>query len=44
MTWQAGETYRAGNAGYGERVPKRVDHEERRRQIADALLRTAEGP
>jgi len=27
--------------GYGERVPKRVDHEERRRQIADALLRTA---
>jgi AcrR family transcriptional regulator len=26
---------------YGERVPKRVDHEERRRQIADALLRTA---
>jgi len=32
---------RAGNEGYGERVPKRVDHEERRRQIADALLRTA---
>jgi AcrR family transcriptional regulator len=27
--------------GYGERVPKRVDHEERRRQITDALLRTA---
>jgi AcrR family transcriptional regulator len=26
---------------YGERVPKRVDHEQRRRQIADALLRTA---
>ena len=32
---------RPGNEGYGERVPKRVDHEERRRQIADALLRTA---
>jgi AcrR family transcriptional regulator len=31
----------AGNEGYGERVPKRVDHEERRRQIADALVRTA---
>jgi AcrR family transcriptional regulator len=31
----------AGNIGYGERVPKRVDHEERRRQIADALIRTA---
>ena len=30
-----------GEDGYGERVPKRVDHEERRRQIADALLRTA---
>jgi AcrR family transcriptional regulator len=29
------------NEGYGERMPKRVDHEERRRQIADALLRTA---
>ena len=29
------------NEGYGERVPKRVDHEERRRQIADALVRTA---
>ena len=27
--------------GYGERVPKRVDHEERRRQISDALLRVA---
>jgi AcrR family transcriptional regulator len=27
--------------GYGGRVPKRVNHEERRRQIADALLRTA---
>jgi AcrR family transcriptional regulator len=27
--------------GYGEPVPKRVDHEERRRQIADALLRAA---
>jgi AcrR family transcriptional regulator len=27
--------------GYGEPVPKRVDHEERRRQIADALLRVA---
>src|SRR5580698_1876552 len=25
----------------GGRMPKRVDHEERRRQIADALLRTA---
>jgi AcrR family transcriptional regulator len=31
----------AGTEGYGERVPKRVDHEERRRQIADALLRAA---
>ena len=29
--------------GYGEAVPKRVDHEERRRRIADALLRTAAG-
>jgi AcrR family transcriptional regulator len=28
-------------SGYGERMPKRVDHEERRRQITDALLRTA---
>ena len=27
--------------GYGGRVPRRVDHEERRRQITDALLRTA---
>src|ERR1700678_3301362 len=27
--------------GYGDRAPKRLDHEERRRQIADALLRTA---
>jgi AcrR family transcriptional regulator len=27
--------------GYGGRVPRRVDHEERRRQIADALVRTA---
>jgi AcrR family transcriptional regulator len=26
---------------YGVRVPKRADHEQRRRQIADALLRTA---
>src|SRR5215471_19466004 len=33
-SWPDGE-------GYGERVPKRVDHEQRRRQIADALLRTA---
>jgi AcrR family transcriptional regulator len=31
----------ASSKGYGEPVPKRVDHEERRRQIADALLRTA---
>ncbi len=31
----------AGDEGYGVAVPKRVDHEERRRQIADALLRTA---
>src|SRR6516162_8200088 len=30
-----------GAEGYGEPVPKRVDHEERRRQIADALVRTA---
>jgi AcrR family transcriptional regulator len=30
-----------GGDRYGERVPKRVDHEERRRQIAEALLRTA---
>jgi AcrR family transcriptional regulator len=27
--------------GYGERVPGRVDHEQRRRQIADALVRAA---
>jgi AcrR family transcriptional regulator len=27
--------------GYGGRVPRRVDHDERRRQIADALVRTA---
>jgi AcrR family transcriptional regulator len=27
--------------GYGGRVPRRVDHEERRRQIADALVRAA---
>jgi AcrR family transcriptional regulator len=26
---------------YGGRVPRRVDHQERRRQIADALVRTA---
>src|ERR1700761_5943095 len=32
---------RARTKGYGEPVPKRVDHEERRRQIADALLRAA---
>src|SRR6516225_2293387 len=32
---------RAGDDGYGGQVPKRVDHEERRREIADALLRTA---
>jgi AcrR family transcriptional regulator len=31
----------AGKDRYGRRVPKRVDHTERRRQIADALLRTA---
>jgi AcrR family transcriptional regulator len=31
----------ASSERYGELVPKRVDHEERRRQIADALLRTA---
>jgi AcrR family transcriptional regulator len=30
-----------GNGGYGERMPKRVDHQERRRHIADALIRTA---
>jgi AcrR family transcriptional regulator len=32
---------RTVDEGYGGRVPKRVDHEERRRQIADALVRTA---
>jgi AcrR family transcriptional regulator len=32
---------RAVDEGYGGRVPRRVDHEERRRQIADALVRTA---
>jgi AcrR family transcriptional regulator len=32
---------RAVDEGYGERVPRRVDHEERRQQIADALVRTA---
>src|ERR1700722_6895881 len=31
----------AGKGRYGERMPKRVNHEERRQQIADALLRTA---
>jgi AcrR family transcriptional regulator len=31
----------AGNEGYGEPMPRRVDHEARRRQITDALLRTA---
>src|ERR1700733_8290831 len=35
------EDERADAEGYGGRGPKRVDHEERRRQIADALLRTA---
>jgi len=34
-------TNQASSKGYGEPVPKRVDHEERRRQIADALLRVA---
>ncbi|HYA52408.1 MAG TPA: TetR family transcriptional regulator, partial [Streptosporangiaceae bacterium] len=34
-------TGRAGKDRYGERMPKRVDREERRRQIAEALLRTA---
>src|SRR6516164_7090084 len=34
-------TGRAGKDRYGERMPKRVDHEERRQQIAEALLRTA---
>src|SRR5215472_17324054 len=32
---------RTVGGGYGEPVPKRVDHEERRRQIADALVRRA---
>jgi AcrR family transcriptional regulator len=32
---------RTDGEGYGKRVPKRVDHEERRRQIADALVRAA---
>src|SRR6478609_9729404 len=32
---------RDGGRGDGGRVPRRVDHEERRRQIADALVRTA---
>jgi AcrR family transcriptional regulator len=32
---------RTVDEGYGGRMPKRVDHEERRRQIADALVRTA---
>ena len=35
------QSYHKRLGGYGGRVPKRVDHEERRRQIADALLRTA---
>jgi AcrR family transcriptional regulator len=39
--WAVDEGCGAVDEGYGERVPKRVDHEERRRQIADALLRTA---
>src|SRR5262245_8688711 len=30
-----------GEERYGVRVPKRVDHEQRRRQISDALVRTA---
>src|ERR1017187_4096154 len=34
-------TDRAANERYGERVPKRVDHEERRRQTAAPLLRPA---
>src|ERR1700748_1216033 len=29
---------------YGERMPKVVDHEQRRQQIADALLRVAGAP
>jgi len=32
---------RGADEGYGGPVPKRVDHEQRRRQIADALVRTA---
>ena len=32
---------RTADEGYGGRVPRRVDHQERRRQIADALVRTA---
>jgi AcrR family transcriptional regulator len=32
---------RAAGGRYGRRVPKRVDHEERRRRIADALVRAA---
>jgi AcrR family transcriptional regulator len=35
------ERVKAEQKECGEAVPKRVDHEERRRQIADALLRTA---
>jgi AcrR family transcriptional regulator len=35
------KTSRAAGERYGGRVPKRVDHEERRQQIADALVRTA---
>ena len=29
------------NGEYGERMPKLADHEQRRRQIAQALLRVA---
>jgi AcrR family transcriptional regulator len=32
---------RTVDEGHGGRMPKRVDHEDRRRQIADALVRTA---
>src|SRR5690349_11779245 len=35
------KTSRTAGERYGVRVPKRVDHGERRRQIANALLRTA---
>jgi AcrR family transcriptional regulator len=35
------KTDRTDGGRYGRRVPKRVDHEERRRQIADALVRAA---